>query len=489
MRRRHGVDRNARRERRDLAQPARPDRRRRSALLSTMTGAAPLSHGDQQIALDAARVEVAVEAGDEKHDVDVGGDDLFLGGIAGGAPREAAARAAAPRGCARRRRRRGGSSATQSPTAGKSARAAASWRSRPETRASSSPARREHAVDVRVLEADARRARRRRRAYGAKAAASAAFQPSVVETHGIADVYTARGTRHSRRVTYRPAARLQPGSAAPRRRSTPARRSRAARNGASASKISLIEPTHASSRCASKPVEQLARARAIVRDSTLSQASTNGPISQRPDRALVIRGVARAQIAVVVRLVVRMARRQRPQADRRQQPLAHDLHHRLPARAVEHRMVERDREQLVRPARRIVAVLAVDDVVEIAALLVPEALVERLARALGVLAEIAASSPLAVARAVQPSSRRSALYQSALISTALPRRGVTTQSSDLRVHPGELIALAAPCAQQAVGRIDADAEARARAGDARRCRRSVGSSCAQRLVDRRSRRR
>ena len=52
------------------------------------------------------------------------------------------------------------------------------------------------------------------------------------------------------------------------------------------------------------------------------------------------------------------------------------------------------------------------------------------------------------------------MYQRALISTALPRRGVTTQSSDLGVHPGELIALGA-LAQQAVGGIDADAEARA----------------------------
>ena len=45
---------------------------------------------DDQVALDPPRIEIAVEAADEKHDVDVGGDDLFFGGIAGRAAREAA---------------------------------------------------------------------------------------------------------------------------------------------------------------------------------------------------------------------------------------------------------------------------------------------------------------------------------------------------------------------------------------------------------------
>ncbi len=43
-----------------------------------------------EVALDPPRVEIAVEAADQKHDVDVGGDDLFLRGVAGGATREAA---------------------------------------------------------------------------------------------------------------------------------------------------------------------------------------------------------------------------------------------------------------------------------------------------------------------------------------------------------------------------------------------------------------
>ena len=91
-------------------------------------------------------------------------------------------------------------------------------------------------------------------------------------------------------------------------------------------------------------------------------------------------------------------------------------------------MIERDCEDLIRPARRVIALFAVDDVVEVAAVGVPEAAVERLARAFGVLVQsrIAAGSPSSRS---QPASSISALNQSALISTALPRRGVTTQSS------------------------------------------------------------
>ena len=90
-------------------------------------------------------------------------------------------------------------------------------------------------------------------------------------------------------------------------------------------------------------------------------------------------------------------------------------------------MVERDREDLIGTARRIVAVLAIDDVVEVAALLVPEPRVERLrARAEPLLDLSAIGSPSSRSHSANSDS---ALYQSALISTALPRRGVTTQPS------------------------------------------------------------
>ena len=70
-----------------------------------------------------------------------------------------------------------------------------------------------------------------------------------------------------------------PGTGGLPPRSTPARRSRAAVYGGSASKISLIEPTHAWSRCASKPASS-ARAPARSSGCTFSHASTKGPISQ-----------------------------------------------------------------------------------------------------------------------------------------------------------------------------------------------------------------
>src|SRR4029079_5117616 len=44
---------------------------------------------------------------------------------------------------------------------------------------------------------------------------------------------------------------------------------------------------------------------------------------------------------------------------------------------VQHRMIQRDGEYLVGTARRVVAVFAVDDVVQVAAVRIPEARVER----------------------------------------------------------------------------------------------------------------
>ena len=76
----------------------------------------------------------------------------------------------------------------------------------------------------------------------------------------------------------------------------------------------------------------------------------------------------------------RMIWGQRAKANRREQPLAHDFQNRSPAAAIQHRMSERDGEHLVRPATHVIAVLAVDDVVEVAALVLTEAGVERCAR-------------------------------------------------------------------------------------------------------------
>lgn len=80
-----------------------------------------------------------------------------------------------------------------------------------------------------------------------------------------------------------------------------------------------------------------------------------------PHRSLVVRRIARPQIAVVRRLVVGMVLGQRPQAEGREQLVSHDLDDTLPSRFVEDRIIERDREDLVRPEGGIVGI---DDIVE-----------------------------------------------------------------------------------------------------------------------------
>src|ERR1041385_5163915 len=102
--------------------------------------------------------------------------------------------------------------------------------------------------------------------------------------------------------------------------------------------------------------------------------------------------VARLQVAVVGRLELRVVGRERAQADGRQKLLARDFEHRLPARLVEHGVFEREREELIRTARGVfLAVLlpALDNVVEIAALRVPEALVEGASASVGVPGKLA----------------------------------------------------------------------------------------------------
>src|SRR5437763_14821070 len=114
-------------------------------------------------------------------------------------------------------------------------------------------------------------------------------------------------------------------------------------------------------------------------------------VDERPDEpgphsSLVIRTVARTQIAGVNRFVIRMLRRERTQADRREQLFLGYIYDGSPPRLVENRMIERDRKQLVRPAGGIIFSAAVhaDHIVKIAAFREPKALVETIARAFGV---------------------------------------------------------------------------------------------------------
>ena len=120
-------------------------------------------------------------------------------------------------------------------------------------------------------------------------------------------------------------------------------------------------------------------------------------------------------------------------------------------------MPQRNSEHLVRPATHVIACLAVHDVIEIAAVVIPEPGVERRVRRLG----------HCVSGGVDPvycSSRThcavicSALYHKGidLDRLAAPRRHHPI--ADLGIHPGKLIAFG-PLPQQAILRIDADPEA------------------------------
>jgi hypothetical protein len=108
----------------------------------------------------------------------------------------------------------------------------------------------------------------------------------------------------------------------------------------------------------------------------LEPGVNKGPYEPGPDSALVIGCVAGAQVTVVACLVLGMVRRQRPQAHRREQALLDDLEHWLPARWREDGMAQGDGQELIGPAGGVVTLLAVDDIVQVPAGSVPEAVIE-----------------------------------------------------------------------------------------------------------------
>ena len=112
-------------------------------------------------------------------------------------------------------------------------------------------------------------------------------------------------------------------------------------NGHSASKISLIVPSAASFRCGRK-ASRKPRAPCAVVGVYLEPGVDKWADQPGPHRSLVIGRVAGAQVSEIARLEIGLAGRQRAQADRRQQPLADDIQHRLPAAVVEHLMLQRE---------------------------------------------------------------------------------------------------------------------------------------------------
>ena len=182
-----------------------------------------------------------------------------------------------------------------------------------------------------------------------------------------------------------------------------------------------------------EPFDELPRARAIV-GIHLQPGIDERTDQPSPNCALMVRGITRAQVAVVARLVIRMAGRERSQPDGCQQALLRDTRRRAPtgtdpARDASER--SRATDSAGRPHRRRRLRVSTTSY-RYRAFLIPESLVERRAYAFGMLCRVGrVSDPALACHRSQASSSRSALYQSALISTAFPRRGVTTQSSTL----------------------------------------------------------
>src|SRR2546426_6783512 len=123
-------------------------------------------------------------------------------------------------------------------------------------------------------------------------------------------------------------------------------------NGGSASKISLIEPTHASSRWGMNPST---RARAPARSSgkTFKPCVDERADQPCPDGALVIGCVARSQVAKVFRLIIRVIAAKRAQSDRSEQPISDNVEDRPPAFLFQNGMLQRNSQQLIRATGRI----------------------------------------------------------------------------------------------------------------------------------------
>src|SRR6185369_13672000 len=95
---------------------------------------------------------------------------------------------------------------------------------------------------------------------------------------------------------------------------------------------------------------------------TPQELSRNGPIFRMnldrrvndrtdqpaPNRSLMVSSIASTKVAIISRFVIGMSRRQRTQTDWRQKSLGHDLEDGRPARPIEHRVIQRDGENLVR---------------------------------------------------------------------------------------------------------------------------------------------
>src|SRR5262245_16030887 len=104
----------------------------------------------------------------------------------------------------------------------------------------------------------------------------------------------------------------------------------------------------------------------------------------RPHGSLVIGGVAGAKVATILCIVVRRTGCDPSQSEPSQEPRGDVIENRFPADSIENGMRQRDREDLIRPAGIVVALLAVNDVVEVPKIGIPEPGVEGIRGATGV---------------------------------------------------------------------------------------------------------
>ena len=152
------------------------------------------------------------------------------------------------------------------------------------------------------------------------------------------------------------------------------------RCGASPSRISDTLPRQASRRW-SRRAEQFQRGCPIAVHPEVGLRV--GAQQPGPDRALVIAAVAAHRIAAVVAAIGRIVGTERPRARPASGARVRPHRQRWRPRALEQRIRQRDREDLVRSQPQLVAVRTIDNVRQIAEIVSEEARTETVAHALG----------------------------------------------------------------------------------------------------------
>ena len=178
--------------------------------------------------------------------------------------------------------------------------------------------------------------------------------------------------------------------------------------------------------------------------------------SASPDSSLMVGRVARARSPKYL-ACNRDDPAQGPQSEGSQQLLFRQLQDRSPARRVEHRVIQRKRENLIGPARRVVSVRAVDYVVEMAEFLLPETPVERIcARSACVRHLIGALLPRGSKPGFQKPQR---VVPEPVDLHRFPAARRHHPVAHLGIHPGELIAFFS-LRKESIRWIDVDTETR-----------------------------